>query len=178
MSRRTTLLAVALLVSVGAFVVALRARALAQVQDDVAREVVALDRTSADLDELTELRRERAVVAESRRPTQDLIAQVNAALRNAGVATDRMKSLDPEADTPLAGRYRSQTLRVTLERLSLREVGAFLASWRAAKTVWTPRSLELAHVAGSDGKSPSDRYDARVVIAATYLSDTAPESSR
>jgi hypothetical protein len=177
MKRRASLLTALSVVSIGVFVVTSRARALAQVQDDVAREVASLDHTATALDELTKLRRERAVVAESRRPAQDVIAQVNAAMRDAGVPTDRMKSLDPEADSPLAGRYRSQTLRLTLEHLSLREVGAFLASWRAAKTVWTPRSLELAHVAITEGKVPSDRYDARVVIAATYLSD-APEPSR
>ena len=176
MTTRRPLLLVALLFAIGAFVVALRGRALASAQGDVSRERAALDRTAADLRELADLKGQREVVAAAKRPTQDVIAQVNAVLRDAGVPTERMQGLEPEADAPLAGRYRTQTIRVSLDRLALREVGAFLAAWRAAKTVWTPRSLELTHVAAADGADQG--FAARVLIGATYLSDAPQESSR
>jgi len=171
MTRRGITLVAVALVAVGAFTVALRAMALAQAEGDVAAERDALDRTAADLREWASLRDERAVVAETKRPTQDVIAQVNAVLRDAGIPTERLKNLEPEADVALAGRYRTQTLRFSLEHLSR----SFLATWRAAKTVWRPRSLELTHVnSAADKDGGSLGFDARVVIAATYLSDAPP----
>jgi len=169
-------LVVGTLAAIGVFVGTLRARALLDAQEAVAAEARALQQTCADLLELAELRSQREVVAAAKRPTNDVIAQVNAVLRDAGIPTARLKALEPEADVPLAGRYRSQTLRFALERLSLPEVGSLLSTWRAAETVWIPRSIELTHAASPDGSSLG--YDTRIVIAATYLSDLAPETPR
>lgn len=155
----------------GAFVTALRGSALAHARDQADRELAALDQTAADLREWSDLKSQREIVSGAKRPTQDVIAQVNAVLRDAGVPTDRLKNLEPEADVPVAGRYRTQTIRLSLEKVALRDVGSFLAAWRAAKTVWTPRSIELTQVAAPDGSSTG--LNARVVIAATYLSDAA-----
>ena len=176
MSFRRPLLLVALVVAAAAYVVVLRAHALAQASEDLAREAVALERTTADLRELADLQGQREVVAAAKRPTQDVIAQVNAVLRDAGLPATRLKNLEPEADVPLAGRYRTQTIRLSLEKLALRDVGAFLAAWRAAGTVWAPRAIELAHVVAADGADQG--FDARIVLAATYLADTAEEHSR
>lgn len=177
---RRTGLALAVLCAAGAFVVALRARALAAADVTLVAERAALENTSRDLGELRELAAQREVVADAKRPTTDVIALVNAVLRDAGLPTTRLKALEPEADVPLAGRYRRQALRLAIERLSVPELGAFLAAWRAAASVWTPRSIELAHVASQDGSDLG--FDVRIVIAATYLGDaassTAPESSR
>jgi len=171
-SRGPFLVAIAAL-ACGAFVVDLRMNALAAAREDSVRELGALEQTAADLREWEDLKAQREVVAAAKRPTQDVIAQVNAILRDAGVPTERLKSLEPESDVPLAGRYRTQTLRLALERLALRDVGSFLAAWRHAGTVWTPRSIELTQVAAPDGSCLG--VDARVVIAATYLSDTPQE---
>ena len=176
MTRARGSLAIGTRAAVGVFCVALRARALGDAQDAVAVEARSLQQTGADLAELADLQTQREVVAAAKRPTNDVIAQVNAVLRDAGIPTARLKALEPEADVPLAGRYRSQTLRFALERLSLPEIGSFLAAWRAAETVWTPRAIELTHAAAPDGSSLG--YDTRIVIAATYLSDLAPETPR
>jgi hypothetical protein len=96
--------------------------------------------------------------------------------RDAGIPTERLNGLEPESDVALAGRYRTQTIRLALEKVTLREVGSFLAAWRGAKTVWTPRSIELTQVVEKDGSSGG--LDTRVVIAATYLSDTPQEPRR
>ena len=173
---RRAVLAVLVACAVGAFVLALRAKGLAMARDSVARERAALERTDADLRELAALRDEREVVAAQKRPTQDVIAQVNAVLRDAGLPTTRLKDLQPEADQPLSGRYRSQTIRLSLDHLSIEDVGALLAAWRAARTVWTPRAIELTHVAQADGMDGG--FDARVVVAATYLSDAPAEAPR
>ncbi len=173
---RRAALTVTALLAAGAFVVALRARALAAASDIRLAEEAALARSVSDLAELSTLRLQREVVADAKRPTNDVIAQVNAVLRDAGIATGRLKTLEPEADVPLAGRYRSQTIRLALERMTLPEVGAFLAAWRAAATVWTPCAIELTHVAAPEGASLG--YDTRLVLSATYLADVTPEPSR
>ena len=160
----------------GLFVVVLRVNALAAAREDVARELQSLEQTASDLREWSELKTQREVVSAAKRPTQDVIAQVNAVLRDAGVPTERLKGLEPESDVALAGRYRTQTIRLALEGVTLREVGSFLAAWRAAKTVWTPRSIELTQVVDKDGASSG--LDARLVIAATYLSNAPREPPR
>jgi hypothetical protein len=160
----------------GVFVVVLRANALAAAREDADRERQFLEQTAADLREWSDLRTQREVVSAAKRPTQDVIAQVNAVLREIGIPTERLKGLEPESDVALAGRYRTQTIRLALEKVTLREVGSFLLAWRSAKTVWTPRSIELTQVADKDNSSGS--LDARLVIAATYLSDAPKEPPR
>lgn len=162
-------LMVAAVLAAGTFFVTVRARALGSAEAAADAEVTALERAVADLEELEALKGQREVVAAAKRPTNDVIAQVNAVLRDSGIPTTRLKALEPEADVPLAGRYRSQTIRLALERLSLQEVGGFLGAWRDAATVWTPRSIELSHVSTQDGGDAG--FDVRIVIAATYLSD-------
>jgi hypothetical protein len=160
----------------GLFVVVLRVNALAVARVDVARELQSLEQTASDLREWSGLKTQREVVSAAKRPTQDVIAQVNAVLRDAGVPTERLKGLEPESDVALAGRYRTQSIRLALEKVTLREVGSFLVAWRSARTVWTPRSIELTQVLDKDGSSGG--LDVRVVIAATYLSDAPQESPR
>ncbi len=160
----------------GAFVVVLRVNALAASREDADRELQVLEQTASELREWSELKTQREVVSAAKRPTQDVIAQVNAVLRDAGVSTARLKGLEPESDVALAGRYRTQTIRLALDKVTLREVGSFLSAWRAAKTVWTPSSIELTQVADKDGASAG--LDARLVIASTYLSDAPKETPR
>jgi hypothetical protein len=176
MNSRRIVLGCGAALACGLFVVVLRVNALAAAREDAARELQSLGQTTADLREWSDLRTQREVVSAAKRPTQDVIAQVNAVLRDAGIPTERLKGLEPESDVALAGRYRTQTIRLALERVTLREVGSFLAAWRAARTVWTLHSIELTQVVNKDGSSGG--LDARIVIAATYLSDSPPEPPR
>jgi hypothetical protein len=153
----------------GLFVLVLRVNALAAAREDAVRELQSLVQTASDLRKWSELKTQREVVSAAKRPTQDVIAQVNAVLRDSGIPTERLKGLEPESDVALAGRYRTQTIRLALERVTLRDVGSFLVAWRGAKTVWTPRSIELTQALDKGGSS--NGLDARIVIAATYLSD-------
>ena len=176
MISRGNILGLGAALACGVFVVVLRVNALAAAREDAARELQFLEQTAADLREWSELKAQREIVSAVKRPTQDVIAQVNAVLRDAGIPTERLKGLEPESDVALAGRYRTQTIRLALEKVGLREVGSFLAEWRAARTAWTPRSIELTQVVDKFGASGG--LDARLVIAATYLSDAPVESPR
>ena len=157
------------------FAVALRAQTLvaANAAADAREAVLAL--ATQDLAHLVELRARRDVVAAARRPPQDVIALVNATLREAGVPADRFKNLEPENDVPTGTGLRRQTLRLQLEQVTVPQLGQFLAAWRSGQSLWTPTSLELTHrpagpEAGGD-PAAADRFDARMVVAATYVDD-------
>jgi len=170
MTRKHSLLGFAVF-AVLAFIVALRARALAAANSFADAREASLAQVGCETQRLVELRARQDVVAAARRPPQDVIALVNKTLREAGVPTDRFKNLEPESDVPTSGGLRHQTLRLLLEQVSLPQLGQFLAEWRTRQQLWTPTSIELTHrVAGADA---DDRFDVRVVVAATYVADTA-----
>ena len=82
--------------------------------------------------------------------------------------------LRPESDAALAGTgdssvaYRRQSVRVSLNDLSIGQLGAFLSQWSATQRLWTPTRIELTHARSRQG---SDHYDATILITATYLAD-------
>jgi hypothetical protein len=100
----------------------------------------------------------------------------------AGVPRPAFRSLAPEADTPLARpgdggpAYHRQSFRLTLEPVEARQLGAFLAAWRAEQAAWTVERIELTHVAAGRGRTAEeDRYSARLTIAATYIAEDKNE---
>jgi len=170
MTRKHALLGFAVF-AVLAFVVALRAHALAAANTLADAREASLTQVEQETQRLIDLRARQDVVAAARRPPQDVIALVNKTLREAGVPTDRFKNLEPESDVPTSGGLRRQTLRLLLEQVSLPQLGQFLAEWRTRQDLWTPTSIELTHrVSGADA---DDHFDVRVVVGATYFADTA-----
>jgi hypothetical protein len=158
-----------------AFVLALRAHALTTADAVADAREGALAEVERETQRLLELRAREDVVASARRPPQDVIALVNAALREAGIPADRFKNLEPESDVPTGNGLRRQTLRLLLEQVSLPQLGQFLQQWRARQGLWTPTSVELTHRlaggAAADQAEKDDRFDVRVVVAATYFPD-------
>ena len=123
---------------------------------------------------IVDLRGAQPRIAEHKRPEQDVIARISAALAQASIAAEHVGGLRPESDAALAGTdhtgiaYRRQSVRVSLNDLSIAQLGAFLSQWSATQRLWTPTRIELAHVRSRQG---SDRYDATILITATYLAD-------
>jgi hypothetical protein len=142
-----------------------------------ANALLAATRTKAL--EVESLRGLQARVATRQRPAQDVIAQVNAILADAGLGTDAFKALVADTDAPvdgLAGRtgYRHQSLSLSLEDLRPIEVGRFLDELRRRQKVWIPSRLELFH--RRTPRLAADGYDVQMLLTATYLSDEMPES--
>lgn len=123
---------------------------------------------------IVDLRGVQERIAEHKRPEQDVIARVSAALAQAGIAPEHFGGLRPESDAALTGTghtgiaYRRQSVRVSLNDLSIAQLGAFLSQWSATQRLWTPTRIELTHARSRRG---SDRYDATILITATYLAD-------
>lgn len=135
--------------------------------------------TRRDASEVLQLRAAHDRVADRKRPEDHVLAHVNRVLAEAGIPSRSLQGVRPEADIALttsadAGRtqYRRQSVNISLQRLTLPEIGAFLLRWREDDAVWTPRRIELTkHRSRTDD---DDRYDATIVISAIYVAEPRP----
>jgi len=122
------------------------------------------------------LRDSRERAAEQKRPEQDVIARANAVLLDAGLPVEALGAVRTQSDGEIARSssggggptYRRQNVQLTLRRLTVPEIGRFLANWTASQRLWTPAQITLAHVRGEDDPA---RYHATVLISATYVAD-------
>lgn len=114
---------------------------------------------------------------EAWRPDQDVIARVNSVLAEAGIPSDRFGGLRPESDAALPSStqgvsiYRRQSVRVTLNDLSVQQIGQFLSRWISNQPLWVPTRIELTH--SGDSKNPAN-YAVSMILSATYVSHEAP----
>lgn len=138
-----------------------------------------LSSVTSQVGELNQLRSQAETVSWSKRPTQSLLADVNAALVEAGIPTDRLQQLSEDGTTNLTSgsnstsqsanlRLQQQAVTVSLDGVDLPRVGSFLTGWQARQSPWKPIRLELSH--HRDPKTV-DLYDLRIALAATYVAD-------
>lgn len=134
-----------------------------------AAALTAQQRIINEAQQIIRLRTKQQRIAEHKRPEQDVIARVNTTLAEAGIPSERFGGLRPESDAALPNTaYRRQSVRISLDELSIIELGAFLSRWSTTQRLWTPTRIELTHARSRQG---SDRYDATILITATYLAD-------
>ena len=119
--------------------------------------------------QIIQLQSKQQRIAEHKRPEQDVIARVNTTLAEAGIPPERFGGLRPESDAALPdSAYRRQSVRISLDELSIAELGAFLGQWSRTQRLWTPSRLELSHARNN---IDDDRYDVVILITATYLTN-------
>ena len=139
----------------------------ARMQHDAA--LAAQHRVIDEAQQIIRLRSKQQRIAEHKRPEQDVIARVNTTLAEAGIPPERFGGLRPESDSALPNTdYRRQSVRISLDELSIAELGAFLDQWSQAQQLWTPTRLELSH---ARSKMDDDRYNIVILITATYLAN-------
>jgi hypothetical protein len=160
---------------------AVSAHRLGNTRAEYDRGIAAVNKTVSTAREILELRSHQERIALRQRPAQDVIAQVNAALVEAGIPTSHFKGLNPESEgavepsapgTGAGTAYRKQSLRLMLESISMPELGGFLAQWRNAQRVWIVTRIELNHVRGQ--AADEDRYDVGILLTALYIAQEAP----
>lgn len=166
-----TLLPAALAIAVGA-----SARHLETLRSRVHWARASLAGTVETTQAVLDLRAKQQRIAEQKRPERDVIARVNAALTEAGISSDRFEGVRPESDSALPGSaggdasaYRRQTVRLSLKRLSVGELGAFLGQWSVTQPIWTPTQIELLHVRDQRDEG---RYDVTILMTATYVANS------
>ena len=131
--------------------------------------LTAQQRLINEAQQIIRLRSKQQRIAEHKRPEQDVIARVNTTLAEAGILPERFGGLRPESDTALPNTaYRRQSVRITLDELSIIELGAFLDQWSESQPLWTPTRLELSH---TRSKIDEDRYNIVILITTTYLAN-------
>lgn len=132
-----------------------------------------LNTTAATAQRVIDLRGKRQQIADRKRPEQDVIARVTNSMARAGIPSDRFAGLRPESDSQLRveseqGTYRRQTVRFSLSKLTVEELGTFLGDWCTSHPLWTPTQIELLHVRD---KAHADRYNVNILLATTYLAE-------
>ncbi len=153
---------------------AISANRVAGARSELTAARSSLVRIADSAQHIVDLRGEQERIAEHKRPEQDVIARVNTTLAETGIPPEHFGGLRPESDAALAGSghtpiaYRRQSVRVSLNDLSIAQLGAFLSQWSATQQLWTPTRIELTH---ARSRQSSDRYDATILITATYLAD-------
>lgn len=131
--------------------------------------LTAQQRIIDEAQQIIRLRSKQQRIAEHKRPEQDVIARVNTTLAEAGIPPERFGGLRPESDAALPNSlYRRQSVRISLNELSIIELGAFLDRWSQLQQLWTPTRLELSH---ARSKLDDDRYNIVILITATYLAN-------
>ena len=126
------------------------------------------NRINADLARISELRAMRQTAAEAKRPDQDVIARVNTALAQAGIAPSSLGGLQPELDAALpGGLHRRQSVRISLSQLTMQQLGSFLHHWSIAQPLWVPERIDLVH---SREAAEQDAYACTIVLSAVYVS--------
>lgn len=180
MTLRPVFVVAALLAAVG-LPLAASGRRLSWARTELAAARVSMERIGSESQRIVDLRAKQQRIADRKRPEQDVIARVNAVLTEAGIPLDRFGGLRPESDAALvvgsraspgigqgAVAYRRQSVRITLHRLTIPELGAFVSEWAASRQPWTPTQIELSHVRGTANPG---RYNASLVISATYVAE-------
>lgn len=145
----------------------------ADAQTRLASAQSSLSQTLDQARRIMDLRGRQQTIAEQKRPDQDVIARVNTVLAEAGIPSDRFGGLSPESDAALpsadptaAHIHRRQSVRITLNDLTVSQIGEFLARWSVSQPLWVPARIELTH---SRNEKTPEQYTLNVLLSATYL---------
>ncbi|MFT3684281.1 MAG: hypothetical protein QM783_05035 [Phycisphaerales bacterium] len=161
--------------------VAVGARVLAWRSAAAAFDVAAAGRATVaeKAARIASLRSLPAVNGFGTRPGEDVMSLATRVLDSAHVPAARLRSVQPEADRVVVddrdGR-RAATVRLSLEPLTVPELGAFLAAWRSSQQVWSVSRIDMNAVPPGGGAAAGS-YRASITVSATYLDDPAPSSS-
>ncbi len=110
------------------------------------------ENTAGQLAELKSLRNRSPVFSAADVPGEDLTRRVTRAINSAGLPTATLSSLTPEADQPASSArtqdnkplYLRRSARLTLDAVTLPQLGRFLEAWRAAEPGWVVSSIDLS----------------------------------
>lgn len=134
-----------------------------------------LAETHRSIDRLQSLRTQDEIVSLGQRPPQDVIARLRSTMTEAGVDPRRLTGVQADSTTTgrsLSGaqsdRFRTQSVRATLEGVSPAEVGRILVAWRQSQRLWTTTTLTMTHAGTNE-----NRYRAELGFSAVYLDEAS-----
>ncbi len=165
---------IALLLAAMLLAGALATGRLRSAESDAETAIAQLRAAQADAHEVFALRAQSERIGAAKRAPEDVLARINAALRDTALGTGRVSNYREHSDTELPGRtdgprYRRQSIQFTLSPIELPDLGRFLDHWRTSEPLWTPTNLELTRVGSQRSRNTQSGYAATITIAATYV---------
>jgi hypothetical protein len=129
--------------------------------------------------ELSQLRAQAPPELLRARPAPGLTARIAGVVAVAGLPQSALQNVTPELETLVTtargGKYRRMTVRLTLEPVTLPELGRVLSEWRSAEPHWTVSSIDLAP-AGGIASGSQKRLRAALMIETTFADDAKEQS--
>lgn len=139
----------------------------------------ALSRASlvgSQLGELEALQRQPSMMSRGRQGDQALVSRLNAACTIAGVPRQAITAVAPGAESDLdpARNLRGQDASVTLDGVTLSQLGRFLDAWRATEPAWRVTGLQITPQ--SQGRRDGATTPLRIQLAlrTTFLTQENP----
>ena len=174
MSRATLLIVV--LGCACSLALAIQAKRMVTASDAATAATSRMLETRQSIRRLESLRRQDERVSLGQRPPQDVIARLRSTMTQAEVDPSRLTGVQADSTTSgrslpggQADRYRTQSVRATLDNVTPAEVGRVLVAWRQSQKLWTTTSLAMTHRGGNE-----NRYRAELGFTAVYLDEAAP----
>lgn len=140
------------------------------------REHARAEAIVADVGRLEELRAKLAASSDgpadtSGAPTPSLATRVSGVLSAAGLSQSNLAGLSPEstAQRSDAGTALRRRATLTLQSLTLRDLGRFIGEWKAREPAWAVTSIDLAPVTNAK-PAPGADLPLRVVLVVETLS--------
>jgi len=141
---------------------------------------------ATSIDEIQRLRQTQATIASAAKPQPNLSGQIADVLVEAGLSPNLLTNLTPEPDAAVtlgtSHGYRRQVARLTLESISMPDLGRFLGSWTNSQPEWTISAITITPTALStkpkpgvqeqddrDAASPNRRVRAALTIECLYV---------
>ncbi len=167
---RATLLGASLILAL--LVLWLQARSMDSWRDTLDRSAVQLAQMRADALEIASLRDAPKAAAGRTRANEELLAQVERALKAAGIARDRWHDSIPQPPARRPGSdYRRLSTRLYFEAVTLKEVASFVHHLRAGDPTLGASSLNLTNRTITD-----PHYDIDLAVSYEVYDPRSPRS--
>lgn len=176
---RETVILTATLFTMCAAGVALSAQRLGRARQTFQQASFAHGAAMAQAQRIQELSGRKELVEERPRPEPDLVARIESSLQTAGIDPSQLQQASAAASADIAATpYARQRATATIEHIAPADAVRFLAAWREAEPLWTPRSLTLEHAPqNSRTGAIEERFTLRLTLENIHLSQT-PDTAR
>jgi hypothetical protein len=134
---------------------------------------------SADAREIAAIRAAAPPESRRHRPPATLATHIADVVSKSGLPQSALQNLSPETESGVGSAgLRKETAKLTLEPLTLAELGCFLQEWRKAEPLWTVVSIDITPTPAR-GRGTNDRPLRAVIgIETVFTNDASKEGNR
>lgn len=119
-----------------------------------------------------DLRARAELVDERARPEPDLVAEIETALQAAGIEPTHLQQATASESSDIPNSpYARQRAAIAVQGVTPADALRFLAAWREAEPLWTPRSITMEHAPSNPRSGPEEeRFTLRITLENIHLS--------